>query len=149
MATPQVDLDSSNQHSEIIVRGGNVAERNALTILRNAYQPDGDYPDVVGISVLFRVGADLDTLARANPLPNPRLSHGSVSRIIAELAADGYALILYVTPQPRFGLPDHHTLAVSQLAGGARVEPPPPDQPLAALIRAMLVTDNAYRRPRP
>lgn len=147
MTTPRVDLQAINQQSEIIVRGGNTRDKNALGILRKAYQLDDDYPDVVGISVLFRVGADVDTLARANPLFNPQLSHGTVARILAELDAAGFALILYVTPQQVLGLPDHHTLAVAHINGG-RIEPPPPDEPLAALIRAMSVTDNKHKRPR-
>ncbi len=148
MATPTVDLTIINLQSEIIVRGGDTAAGDALRILRNAYQRDPDYPDVVGISVLFRVGADVEELARTNPLPNARPSHATMSRIIAELALVGCALMLYVTPQPVLGLPDHHTLAIARLANGTRLESPP-DEPLVALTHAMVVSDNHYRKQRP
>lgn len=148
MATPTVDLTINNLHNEIIVRGGDTAASGALRILRNAYQRDPDYPDVVGISVLFRAGADVEELARANPLPNARLSHATVGGIRAELASVGFALILYVTPQPMLNLPDHHTLAVAHLADGARAESPP-DEPLVALTRAMAVSDNLHQKRRP
>lgn len=149
MVTPTLDLTIINLHSQIIVRGGDTAVSGALRILRNAYQRDPDYPDVVGISVLFRAGADVEELARTNPLPNARLSHATVGHIMAELALVGCALMLYVTPQPMLGLPDHHTVAVARLADGTRVEPPAPDEPLVALTRAMVVSDNHYRKQRP
>lgn len=149
MATPTVDLSAINQLAEIVVRGGDMAATDWVRILRNAYQRDPDYPDVVGISVLFRIGADAEELSRANPLPNARLSYATVARLVAELARVGYTVKLYITPQQVLGLPDHHTLAITRLADGLRVEPPLPDQPIAALIQAMAVSDNHYRKKRP
>jgi len=147
--TLTVDLTAINPNTEIVVRGGDTAGVGAPRILRTAYQRDPDYPDVVGISVLFRIGADVEELARTNPLPNAWLSHATVAHIIAELAVDGYVPMLYITPQSVLNLPDHHTLAFARLSGGTRVEPPLPNEPITALIRAMVVSDNHYRKKRP
>ena len=103
------------------------------------------YPDVrAGLSCLFRPGASLDALAREGSFRNPKLSVTIVQRLVAELAAVGRELVLYVTPVA--GYPDHHTLAVAR--DGA-LEVALRDEALDALIRSMTVVDNPYRQRRP
>jgi hypothetical protein len=56
MATSTVDLTAINQQTEIVLRAGNAKHPQAHQTLLNAYDPDRAYSDVVGVSVLFRVG---------------------------------------------------------------------------------------------
>lgn len=100
------------------------------------------YPDVrAGLSCLFRPGATLDELAREGAYPNVKLSVAIMQRLIVELALVGAEPILYVTPVA--GYPDHHTLTVAR---GGVIELSLQDDSLDALIRAMMVVDNPYRR---
>ena len=100
------------------MRAGNAQQSDARQILQRAYTAvDATYPDTIGISTLFRPGATLDELAREGSFRNAKISYSLVGRIITELSAVGYELVLYVTPTP--ALPDHHALAVAQSGAGA------------------------------
>lgn len=99
---------------------------------------------LVGLSCLFRPGATLDELAREGAYRNPRISVAIVQRLVMELAAARYDLVLYVTPVT--GYPDHHTLAVAR---SGVVERTLRDDALDALIHAMTVVDNPYQRKQP
>jgi hypothetical protein len=92
------------------------------------------FPDVQGLSVVFRERASLYELARAAQLPYPNLSYSVVSLLRAELRAVGFEMVLYITPSRR--LPAHHTLAVA--AGGITL-PNLPDAAADALIRTLIV----------
>jgi len=61
---------------------------------------------------------------------------------MSELASVGCKLVLFVTPDPAQGLPDHHALAVA-IAGV--VQPTLPDAAADALLRALTVRDNPYQ----
>jgi hypothetical protein len=141
VTTPRIDLDAINALAEIVVRGGNVHDPRAQHTQR-AYQQHMSFPDVQGISVVFRERASLDELARAAQLPYPNLSYSVVSLLRGELRAVGFEMVLYITPSRR--LPDHHTLAVA--AGGLTL-PNLPDAAADALIRTLIVVDNPYRQP--
>lgn len=65
-----------------------------------------------------------------------------IGRLIAELSAEGYEPVLFVTPMAL--MPDHHTLAVTR-AGISVAEQALPDAAADALIRAMAVDDNPYQ----
>lgn len=141
MATPTVDLGRVSVLQEIVVRAGNVKASGARVILQARYERDDAYPDVVGLSTVFREGASLDELAHAAQFPHPRISWSVVGRLIAELTAAGYEPFLYVTPTS--DLADHHTLAVARVGTGI-VEQALPAVAADALIRAMDVDDNPY-----
>lgn len=144
MATSTVDLRQVSVLTEIIVRAGNARQSDARQILQKAYVAvDATYPDTIGISALFRPGATLDELAREGAFRNAKISYSIVGRILAELTAVGYELVLYVTPTP--ALPDHHALAVAQSAGGGQVLLHLPDDAAEALLRALDTVDNPYR----
>lgn len=161
MATPTVDLRQVNVLTEIIVRAGNARQSDARQILQKAYvAADATYPTAIGISTLFRPGATLDELAREGSFRNAKISYSLVGRLIAELSAAGYDLVLYVTPTP--ALPDHHTLAVAhgrgsqggqsnqgsqggQAGQGNQVLLHLPDAAGEALLRALDTMDNPYR----
>src|SRR5579862_6165539 len=137
MRTPTVDLSQTSILAEVIVRGGNANQHDARTVLQHAYErPDELYPDVTGLSTLFRPQATLDELAREGQLPNAQLSWSLLGDLLREVAAVGYRLCLYRTPTPE--LQDHHTLAI--LRNGA-VEPTLPDDAADALLRALRVID--------
>jgi hypothetical protein len=140
MASPTVDLRRVSVLQEIVVRGGNAKAPNARATLQGKYERDDDYPDVIGLSTVFREGASLDQLARAAQFPHSRISWSVIGRLIAELGAVGCEPVLFMTPTP--DLPDHHTLAV---AVGGIVEPSLSDMAADALIRAMQVDDNPYQ----
>jgi hypothetical protein len=142
MTTPNVDLSAINPLAEIIVRGGDASAPNARRVMKSAYiRVDPAYPDAVGLSSLFRVGATLDELAREGSFPHQKLSFSIVGmgKIMQELAAGGFELVLFVTPTPTF--PDHHSLAVAK---NGNVQPTLADDAADALIRAMTVVDNPY-----
>lgn len=141
MATPTVDLQQVSALTEIVVRAGNARQPDARLILQKAYLAvDAAYPDTIGVSTLFRPGATLDELAREGSFPNAKLSFAIIGRIIAELTAVGYELMLYVTPTAV--LPAHHSLAVAR---GGTVLLQLPDDAGDALLRALDVVDNPYR----
>ena len=140
MSTPRVDLSRVSVLAEIVVRAGNVEAKAARETLQKAYDLDPDYPDAIGISTVFREGASLDELAREAAFPHKKISFSVVGYLVAELAAAGYELVLYVTPDPQ--LRNHHTLAVG--IGGV-VEQVLSDAAANALIRALHVIDNPYR----
>lgn len=120
MATPIVDLSRINTLTEILVRAGNVKVPEARRVLQQAYVDiDPQYPDACGISTLFREKATLDELAREGAFPHSKISFSVLSKIIEELRSVGYDLVLFITPAPALGLPDHHSLAVA-LSGAAQ-----------------------------
>lgn len=129
--------------SEIVLRGGDFAHPAARKGLKEQYRRvNAHYPDVrAGLSCLFRPGASLDELAREGAYRNPRISVAIIQRLIAELALNGYELVLYKTPVS--GFPDHHTLAVARSGAVALVLE---DDALDALIHAMTVVDNPYQQ---
>ena len=140
MATPRVDLSAIHPLVEIIVRGGDASAATARKVMKGAYiRVDPAYPDAVGLSSLFRVGATLDELAREGSFPHQKLSFSVVGKIVQELAVVRFELTLYVTPTTRF--PDHHSVAVAQ---NGMVQPTLADKAADALIRAMTVVDNPY-----
>lgn len=146
-STPTVDLRQVSMLSEIVVRMGDAKGPQGRANMQNAYvRPDPQYPGIVGLSTLFRPGASLDDLARAasQVLNHRKLSWSILQRLIRELTHAGYDLVLYITPN--VDLPDHHTLAV---AGAGVVQSTLPDAAADALIHALDVVDNPYRRPRP
>jgi hypothetical protein len=143
MSTPTVDLRQISMLTEIVLRGGDFTDPRSRESLRMQYeQPNNYYTDLAaGLSCLFRPGASLDELAREGSYPNARLSVAIVERLIDELAAVGCALTLYVTPILRF--PDHHTLGVMH---NGLLETTLRDEVLDALIHAMSIVSNPYRR---
>lgn len=145
MPTATVDLRRVSALAEIVVRGGDIAHPAAREGLKVQYaRANVHYPDVrAGLSCLFRPGASLDELAREGSFRNPKLSVAIVQHLIAELAAAGRELVLYVTPVASY--PDHHTLVVAR---GGVLEVALRDEALNALIRAMTVVDNPYRQRR-
>jgi hypothetical protein len=148
MATPRVDLSRINPLVEIMVRAGDAKSPQARKNVQAAYlkRDFANFPDAPGISVLFRPGATLDELAREGAFPHNRISFSVIGKIIEELAAVGYELVLFVTPTPALGLPDHHSLAVER---AGVVEPSLPDAAADALLGALTVVDNPYRPQRP
>jgi len=147
MATPIVDLSQLNPLMEIIVRAGNAAAPNARLTLQEAYEDDDPaYPDAVGISTLFRAGATLDELAREGSFPHKKISFSVIGKMMNALASVGYDLVLFVTPAPNLGLPDHHSLAVSR---NGMLQASLTDAAADALLRALIVVDNPYRRQQP
>jgi len=143
MPTPMVDLRQVSMLAEIVLRGGDFSNPRSRESLRTQYeQPNNYYTDLTaGLSCLFRPGASLDELAREGAYPNARLSVAIVERLINELATVGCELTLYITPVPHF--PDHHTLAVMR---NGLLEKSLGDEALDALIRAMSIVNNPYRR---
>jgi hypothetical protein len=148
MATPTVNLATINPLTEIVVRAGDAKTPEARKNLQDAYMRRDvlHYPDAPGISTLFRAGATLDELAREGSFPHRRISFSVVGKIIEELAAVGYQLVLFVTPAPELGLPDHHSLS---MARAGVIEPTLPDAAADALLRALTVIDNPYRLQKP
>jgi hypothetical protein len=142
MATPTVDLTAINPATEIVLRAGDAKHPQAKATLHNAYGLDKAYPDVIGISVLFKIGASLDDLMREGHFRHSKVSYAPVGRIVSELASVGYELVLYVTPDLARGLPDHHTLAVAR--AGAVLQALP-DDGADALLRVLTVRDNLYQ----
>jgi len=141
--TPIVDLAAINPLTEIVLRGGDTKHPNARATLQRTYTAiDSRYPDAIGISTLFRVGATLDELMREGRFRHPKVGYARVERIMSELAAAGYQLVLFVTPDPAQGLPDHHSLAVA-IAGV--VQPTLSDAAADALLHALTVRDNPYQ----
>lgn len=143
-----VDLSRVSVLSEMVVRGGNVTwktrtdlERVRATLRTNYAGEMKQYPDTLGLSTVFREGASLDELVRAGHFPHPKVSYSIVQRLIAELGSAGYEMVLYITPVPE--LPDHHSLAVAMRG---IVQSELPDDAADALIRALIVIDNPYRR---
>jgi hypothetical protein len=142
-----VDLSKLTPLAEIVLRAGNLHDpAQAQRTLRDAYQQDDDYDNVVGISVLFKVGATADFLAQEGGFRHNRISVSVVAKLQEELASINHELVLFVTPMPQapFFLPDHHTLAVAQ---GGMVKPTLEDVVAEALMRSFLVVKNPYKRP--
>lgn len=144
MSTRTVDLSQIGILAEVIVRGGNAEQGDARDVLKRAYvRTDDLYPDVRGLSTIFRPHAGLDDLAHDNQLPNAQLSWSFIGELSRALGSVGYELRLYVTPAPE--LPDHHTLAVLR---NGQVEQRLQDEAANALLRVMRVVENPYRRSR-
>lgn len=143
MFIPRVDLSPISMRSEVVLRGGNVKAPGVRRQLRDAYaRLDDMYPDIRGLSVVFRPGATLDELARAASFPHSKLSHARVTELNTALSTAGFAVILFVTPHPEANLPDHHTLAVEQ---GGVIQLALDAAAAYALIQTMRVVDNAYQ----
>jgi hypothetical protein len=102
--TPRVNLTAINPQIEIVVRGGDATHPNART-LQNAYDLDPTYADVIGISVLFRVGATLDELMRGGHFRHPKISYSPVGRIRSELALVGMSWCCMSHPISRIVYP--------------------------------------------
>lgn len=147
--TPTVPMAYLHQPGEIILRAGDAQAVDARQRMQDAYvRRDAAYPDAVGLSVLFCLGATLDELAREGQYPHKKLSHASTSQIVTSLAAVGYVPVLFVTPIT--DLPDHHSLAVAALGmSTSGIEPTLPDIAADALLHILVVLDNMYRRTRP
>jgi len=96
------------------------------------------------MSVVFRPGATLDQLARQGAFPHRKLSFSVIGRIKEELKNVGYEPVLFATPTS--DLPDHHSLAIARVGAKTSVEPILSDEAADALIRALTVVDNPYRR---
>ena len=146
MATLLVDLSTLDPTTEIILRSGDVSVATAPQTLQTNYiGTDATYPDAIGVSVVLKVGADIDTLTTRNPFPHRKVSYTSISHILAELVSTGYGMALYITPDlPRY--PDHHSLAVT-LAN--IVQPTLADDAAAALVRAFKqnIIQNPHQHP--
>jgi len=142
----QVDLRGVNPLVEIIVRAGDVSVPGARKSLQDAYtQRDEDnYPDIIGMSVVFRPGATLDQLAQQSNFPHRKLSFSVIGRITEELERVGYEPLLFATSTS--DLPHHHSLAVARVGAMMSVEPTLSDVAADALISALTVVDNPYRR---
>ena len=147
--TPTVPLARLQQPGELILRAGDAEASDARQRIQEAYvRRDLAYPDAIGASVLFRLGATLDELAREGQFPHAKLSHAPTTLIVASLAVVGYAPVLFVTPT--VDLPDHHSLAVAALgAAVGSLEPTLPNDVADALLQVLMVSDNLYRRQRP
>lgn len=100
MATPTVD-PTHVPLAELVVRAGDAHDPAARRAMQGAYlRVDKNYPDAIGLSCLYRVGASLDELAREGSSPHGKLSYSIVAKIVRELAGASYAPVLYVTPAP-------------------------------------------------
>ncbi len=142
-----VDFSTLTPLAEIVLLAGNAHDpTQARQTLQGAYQPDDDYDNVVGISVLFKAGATADFLAQEGGFRHNRISVSVLAKLLEELASIQHELVLFVTPMPQapFFLPDHHTLAVAQ---GGMVKPTLDDAVAEALMRSFLVVKNPYKRP--
>jgi hypothetical protein len=146
MPTSRVNLAAIKPLVEILVRAGDVSVATARQSLQDAYTRRDllNYPDAVGISTLFREGATLDDLAREGAFPHRKLSFSVIGKIMGELAKARYELVLFSTPTP--DLPDHHSLAVAYIGRAGNTEPTLSDAAADALLRALTVVDNPYRR---
>jgi hypothetical protein len=112
MATPTVDLAALNPLLEIVIRAGDTSVGSARTTLQTAYLArDMNYPDTIGMSTLFRVGATFDELAREGSYPHKKISFSIIGKIREELQQVGFDLVLFITPTRKY--PDHHALAVA------------------------------------
>jgi hypothetical protein len=112
--TPTFDLTTINPHVEVILRAGDIRQKQAREVLqRNYVAANPDYPDVVGLSVLISPGADVLRLVQRNIVPHGRVAHANVEQITTALQRIGYDMVLYITPDLP-DLPDHHQLAVGQ-----------------------------------
>lgn len=150
MGTPKkhatiVDLTQIQPLAELVLRAGDLAAKDARAVLVDAYEVDDDYDNVVGISVLFRSGANADALASEGRFPHSRLSISFVGKVMEELTDVGGELILFITPMPNLGLPDHHTLAIQRKG---LIEPALSTDIADALLRSFLSVRNPYRRKR-
>ena len=131
--------------AEIVIRAGNVTDPLNRVHTIQAYEPDDRYSnDVVGLSVVFHVGASLDELARTAAFPNAQLGYTTIGRLTQELAQAQRVLVLFVTPTTLN--PDHHTLA---FAYQGVVEQTLKDPAHDALIRALTIVSNPYQTRRP
>jgi hypothetical protein len=83
----QVNLASINPLAEVVLRAGDLSDpAQARKTLQKAYQLDDDYDNVIGISVLFKVGANADFLAQEGGFRHNRISITVVAKLIEELA---------------------------------------------------------------
>jgi hypothetical protein len=138
-----VDLSIIDGLAEIILRAGDLEIKDALALLKKAYEIDDDYDNVVGISVLFRIDANVTALAKEGNFPHKRLSISFISKIKEELSKIGCELVLFITPMPDLNLPDHHTLAIRRQGV---IETGMANDAAGALQHSFLSVDNPYRR---
>jgi hypothetical protein len=68
--------------AEIVIRSGDLAQPAARQFLIDGYEDDRRYPNVFGLSVVFRQGAALDTLAKAASFPHGKIKFISVGGIL-------------------------------------------------------------------
>lgn len=145
MPTARVDLAAIDIQVEIVVRAGDAHIPEAHSNIQEAYKRLDvvNYPDAPGISTLFKIGATVDELAREGLFPHKKISWTTIERLVDELAKVDHSPVLFITPAPELGLPDHHSLAV---AHQGVVQPILADDVAEALLRALSVMDNPYRR---
>jgi len=142
MPTQRVDLAQVARDVEIVVRAGDAHHPDAQMRLQQAYARFDmrNYPDAPGPSVLFRPGATVGELAQEGNFPHQKLGVATIGSLLDALAAEGYELVLFVTPTQQ--LPDHHALAVAH-AGQALLRLP--DVAAQAILSVLRVVDNPYR----
>ena len=142
---PQVDLTQISLLTEIVIRAGNTGDPQNRRHTQRAYEPDDRYSNgVVGLSVVFHVGATLDELAKRAAFPNRKISYTAIGVLLHELALFGCEPVLFVTPTSL--VPDHHTLAIAR---GGVIEVILANDALDALLRSLIVVDNPYQRLHP
>jgi hypothetical protein len=146
VATPLFNLSTINPQVEIILRAGDIRQPQAREVLqRNYAAANPDYPDVVGLSVLFTPGADVVRLVQRNVVPHGRIAHATVEQIMIALRGKGFDLLLYITPDLP-DLPDHHQLAVAQ---GGIVSSALPSDAADALLTVLHDGQNPNQRRQP
>jgi hypothetical protein len=142
--TPRVDLSAISPLDEIVIRAGDLSQPIAAQFLIAGYTQFGTLPGVYGISVVFHQGYGVDQLAKAACFPNGKIAYSVIANIQDELTAlnGGYALVLFVTPTPRFA--DHHTLGITR---NGQIETTLDPAVANALLRAFKVVSNPYKKP--
>jgi hypothetical protein len=135
-----VDLWALSPLTEIVIRAGSLNRPDAKGILIDGYEDDPRYPNVFGLSTVFRQGASLDELARAAHFPHGKIGYSVIARIQQELAVVGYELVLFITPTVRYA--DHHTLGIMK---NGQVQQTLDDVAADALLRAFTVVSNPYK----
>lgn len=100
MVSPSVDLDHVDSKQELVVRAGNVRPDNPKTdvaqILMDNYEAvDEFYPGIYGLSVLFQIGANIESLAEHNPVPHGKLSYGTIEILRTTLNNTGYGVVYH------------------------------------------------------
>lgn len=140
--TPQVDLTVISPLAEIVIRAGDLTVPTAKQQLITGYGPFIGRPGVFGLSVIFHLGYNFDTLARAAQFPNGKIGYSVIAHIQDELTdvQNGYAIVLFITPTRRYA--DHHTLGITR---NGQIETTLQDFVADALLRAFTVVSNPYK----
>jgi hypothetical protein len=94
---PSVDLTQVSILAEIVIRAGNIADSQNRQHTKAAYEPDDRYGnDVIGLSVIFHIGATLDALAKSASFPNSKLGYTTIGKLSQELTTINCTLILFI-----------------------------------------------------